>query len=229
LVRWQLYHAIADKLVSLGFIAPVKLQEIKSARMTWKRREAKESFKEYEMKLVGLYDALLSEISVEQFEQTAEAVFSEYKDQVYTYTRDLLASLKAQGYLLFAISGSQTQIVSKIAEYYGLDDFVGRVDEHANGRFTGNSTTPVFTKDEVLQKLVKKHHTDFKKSIAVGDSHSDIAMLKLVEQPTAFNPEASLFEYARKQGWKIVLERKNMIYELESINGQYQLVKTNAG
>jgi phosphoserine phosphatase len=33
LIRWQLYHAIADNLVKLGFIAPVKFQEIKDARI----------------------------------------------------------------------------------------------------------------------------------------------------------------------------------------------------
>src|SRR3989344_1092624 len=96
LIRWQLYHAIADNLVKLGFIAPVKFQAIKDARMVWKRRESSESFKQYEMQLVKLYENILSEITVEQFEKTAEAVFEEYKDQVYIYTRDLLRQLKKE-------------------------------------------------------------------------------------------------------------------------------------
>lgn len=223
LIRWQLYHAIADKLVSLGFIAPVKFQQIKDARMVWKRRESSESFKEYEMELVGLYNSVLAEITVEQFEQTAQAVFTEYKDQVYPYTRDLLKKLGAESYKLFAISGSQEQIVSKLASYYGFDDFVARVDQHKGGRFTGKSTTPIFNKDSALQVLVNKHGAGFKGSIAVGDSATDIKMLQLVETPIAFNPERALYEHAHKMGWKIVIERKNMVYELESRNGQYQL------
>src|SRR3990167_5444229 len=105
LIRWQLYHAVADNLVKLGYIAPVKFQAIKDARMVWKRRESSESFREYELELVKLYVNLLSEITVEQFAKTAQAVFDEYKNQVYTYTRDLLRQLKKQGYRLFAISG----------------------------------------------------------------------------------------------------------------------------
>ena len=223
LIRWQLYHAIADNLVKLGFIAPVKFQGIKDARMVWKRRESSESFKQYELELVKLYTNILMEITVEQFKQTAQAVFDEYKDQVYTYTRDLLKKLKKQGYLLFAISGSQTEIVSKMADYYGFDDFVAREDEHVDNRFTGKSTTPIFNKDTVLKELAKKHQAVFKGSIGVGDSATDIKMLELVGNPTAFNPEKKLYEHAIEKGWKIAVERKNVAYELEQVNGKYIL------
>src|SRR5947209_7229004 len=121
LIRWQLYHAIADNLVKLGFIAPVKFQAIKDARMVWKRHESSESYKDYELELVILYVNILSEITYEQFQEAAQAVFDEYKDQVYIYTRDLLRKLKKDGYVLFAISGSQREIVEKMAEYYGFD------------------------------------------------------------------------------------------------------------
>jgi HAD superfamily phosphoserine phosphatase-like hydrolase len=228
LIRWQLYHALADNLVKLGFIAPIRFQAIKDARMVWKRRESRESFKQYELQLVRLYDEILSEITYEQFQRTAEAVFDEYKDQVYIYTRRLLETLKQQGYLLFAISGSQQEIIKKMASYYGFNDFVSRVDEHADNHFTGISTTPIFNKDEILKRLVKKHKTGFAGSIVVGDSAGDAKMLELAEQPIAFNPEAKLFKIAQDKGWKVVVERKNMIYELESHNGKYQLVKANA-
>lgn len=229
LIRWQLYHAIADNLVKLGFIAPVRFQAIKDARMIWKRRESSESFKKYELELVKLYDQILSEITVEQFKQAAQGVFDEYKDQVYVFTRDLIPWLKKKDYLIFAISGSQTQIVSKMAEHYGFDDFVARVDDYKDDQFTGHSTTPIFNKDDVLRQLVERNAATFKGSIGVGDSFSDIKMLDLVEKPIAFNPEEALFEEAKRRGWKIVIERKNMVYELEKSSGKYQLVKTNAG
>jgi HAD superfamily hydrolase (TIGR01490 family) len=227
LIRWQLYHAIADNLVKLGFIAPVKFQAIRDARMGWKRRENSESYKRYELELVKAYVNILSEITYEQFQQTAEAVFNEYKDQVYAYTRDLLSQLKKDGYLLFAISGSQQEIVAKMAGYYGFDDFASRVDEHKDNRFTGDSTTPIFSKDKVLKQMAQKHGADFAGSIAVGDSATDIKMLELVEQPMAFNPDRDLFEHAKSKGWQIVLERKNMIYQMEMKDEKYQLVKTN--
>ena len=223
LIRWQLYHAVADKLVALGFIAPVKFQQIRDARMVWKRRESTESFKDYELELVRLYSDILTEITPEQFEQAAQTVFEEYRDQVYIYTRDLIRDLKKDGYLVFAISGSQKTIIAKLATYYGFDDFVARDDEIEDGRFTGKSTTPIFSKDQVLKELAKKHGCGFRDSVGVGDSLSDAKMLELVQQPIAFNPELELFKKARQNGWQIVIERKNVIYKLKGEDGAYVL------
>lgn len=225
LIRWQLYHALADALAKRGYIQAKAFQIIRAARMDWKRRVGPESFTDYEMQLMRLYVKVLRKLTVNQLDEAAESVFQEYKDQVYTYTRDLIAELKGNGYLLFAVSGSQVEIVEKIAGYYGFDDFVSRVDEHKNNKFTGKSTTPIFNKDIVLKELIKKHGVSKKNSVAVGDSASDIKMLEIVEKPIAFNPEKGLFIQAQKNGWKIVIERKNVVYELEpGQDGHYELV-----
>lgn len=230
LIRWQLYHSLADTLARQGHIDPAVYQAMKDARMTWKRRQgAKDSFRQYELQVIDVYETVLKKLSYSQFEGAVNAVFDEYKDQVYTYTRDLLKELKSDGYTLFAISGSQSEIVAKIASYYGFDDFVGTIYERSGAGFSGAKTIGSLNKDRTLRSLAKKHGIGFANSVGVGDSKSDIVMLKLVDIPIALNPEAELFEEARKHGWKIVLERKNMVYELESRNGRYQLVKTNAG
>jgi HAD superfamily hydrolase (TIGR01490 family) len=226
LIRWQLYHAIADTLARQGHIKPEVYQRMKDARMAWKRRSGG-SFRDYEHQVIEVYEAILKELSFEQFESAAEAVFKEYKDQVYTFTRDLIAKLKKDSYLLFAISGSQTEIVAKIADYYGFDDYVGTVYEQKDGGFSGQKTIGSLDKDKALKNLVKKHGAGFKDSVGVGDSRSDISMLELVETPIALNPEADLFKYAVSHSWKVVIERKNIVYELEKRNGKYQLVKTN--
>ncbi len=223
LVRWQLYHAVADALAKNGYIDDKTYETIRNARMNWKRRTRPEAFNEYELSLVKAYEALLQQLSIEQFDTAAEAVFEEYKDQVYIYTRDLIRTLKNQGYLLFAISNSQVEIVEKVASYYGFDDCVGAVYERRGKRFTGNVTVHLSDKDRVLRRLVSKHKADWVGSIAVGDSASDIAMLKTVEGPIAFNPEQKLFEEAQNQAWKIVIERKNVIYKLEPQDGSYIL------
>lgn len=223
LIRWQLYHAIADQLVKLGYIAPTEFSKIKQARMAWKNRDHPESFKDYEQALVGLYNELLKELTYKQFIEAAEAVFDEYKEQTYSYTRDLIKSLKAEGYLLFAISGSQSEIVEMIAKYYDFDDYSGTDFIHINNRFTGEVIHQVGKKHRVLEDMVKKHNAQLPGSIAVGDSAGDISMLEFVEKPIVLNPEKKLFDIAKQKGWKIVLERKNVVYELENDNGKYKL------
>jgi phosphoserine phosphatase len=78
-------------------------------------------------------------------------------------------------------------------------------------------------KDIVLQGLIDKHGLTTSGSIAVGDSESDIAMLAAVEQPIAFNPTRGLFAEATSRGWQIVVERKNVVYDLNQSGGGYML------
>lgn len=226
LIRWQLYHAIADELAKSGHIDAETYTAIRNARAEWKKRTHEDSFKAYEEQLVIAYRILLTKLTVPRFELAAEAVFREYKDQVYVFTRDLIKELKKKGYVLLAISGSQSEIVQKIADYYGFDDFVGSYYHREKGRFTGKIDLTVFSKDKVLQALLDKHGLTLNGSIAVGDSSSDIPMMELVERPIAFNPERTLLAHAQKSHWEVVVERKNVIYELKEQNGSYVLAQT---
>jgi HAD superfamily hydrolase (TIGR01490 family) len=227
LIRWQLYHAIADALAKKSYISTEAYAAIRDARMKWKNRRHTESFREYELDLVNLFNEILADLSYTHFEEAAEDVYEEYRDQVYTYTRDLIKKLKKEGFLLFAISGSQTEILQLMAKHYGFDDFVGSTFLHKNDRFTGESVSPYGRKDEVLRQMVAKHGATFSGSIAVGDSTSDIQMLEIVENPIVFNPERRLFDHASDKSWKVVIERKNIIYELEKVNGKYQLAEAS--
>jgi HAD superfamily hydrolase (TIGR01490 family) len=222
LPRWQLYHATADKLAKLGFIPPDAFTPIREARMAWKRREHPESFRAYEHKLVQLFEQILQSLSPDQLEEASKLVFEEYKDQVYTYTRGLINHCRQRGYLLFAISGSQMEVVGPMADYYGFDDYVGTTYVREGDHFTGESITPLGKKNEALDALIKKHRATLVGSIAVGDSTGDIAMLSMVKHPIAFNPERGLAEHAEKQGWTMVVERKNIPIKMKG--GRYELV-----
>lgn len=223
-IRWQLYHAIADELVRQGQLDPIEYRKVEVAKMAWKTRTDKDSFIAYERMLVNQVNSAITGIDVDAVKQAYRSVIDEYKDQVYTYTRALIKDLKAQNYLLFALSGSQNEIVELLAEHYGFDDFGGTTYEVIDGRFTGVSDPLRSTrKPEFLKQLAEKHDADWQGSIAIGDSESDIPMLSVVERPIAFNPSHDLMAHARKAGWSIVVERKNVIYHLDSHNGTYIL------
>lgn len=227
LIRWQLYHAVADALVKLKFVEPGAYDSIKAARMSWKTRTPGVSFRLYELELIKVYEEVLAGLSTDQLDKAVEAVFSEYKDQVYTYPRGLIERLKKDNYFLLAISGSQIEIVELIAKHYGFDDYVGTIYRRLGNKFTGHKHVASQDKANALKSLVKRNHLVFDNSLAIGDSLSDAAMLEMTETAIAFNPDKDLFERAQKEGWKIILERKNVIYELEKHDGQYHLVKTN--
>jgi HAD superfamily hydrolase (TIGR01490 family) len=223
LIRWQLYHAVVDKLAKSGALGADAEAKLNAARMVWKRREHPEAFKEYEKELIKIYESAFSELEVSKFDAMVQEVIEEYRDQVYTYTRDLIKSLKKQGYILLAISGSHHELVQEIAKYYQFDDFVGSRYGRKGGKFSGMEFLATKDKKNVLEGLVEKHSLSLEGSIAVGDSASDAGMLTMVEQPIAFNPDQTLLDIAKKKGWKIVVERKNVTYELEPGDGRYVL------
>ena len=223
-IRWQLYHAIADALAKMGHIDAEMFDQARNARMQWKKRVGEDAFKDYEEVLIDIYDKALVTLTADDFMAAVQHVFDEYKDQTYTYTRDLIRSLKEQGYLLFAISASQEEVVEMLAKYYGFDAWAGSKYPREGNHFTGKKIP--LKRDLKVKKLngfIKNFSATTAGSIAIGDSDSDIPMLESVEQPIAFNPNKALFHHAKDKKWKIVVERKNMIYELESDDGGYRL------
>lgn len=224
LIRWQLYHALADELAQRNLLDAEQYQTVRVARMNWKKRTSTSAFQHYEVALVQLIDAAMPRITPAQLNDAAESIIEIYKDQVYTYTRQLIGQLKAQDYLLFAISASHQEVVGLIADYYDFDDYGGSRYEVEDGRFSGaKHVLRRGKKPELLKQLIAKHDAKQTGSLGIGDTESDIPMLSVVETPIAFNPTRDLFEHARAHSWKVVLERKHVIYELEPVGSSYKL------
>jgi HAD superfamily hydrolase (TIGR01490 family) len=224
LIRWQLFHAVTDALAQLGYLNSTDYNHIRSARREWKMRLHPDSFKTYEDVMIRGFEKIITKLSVEQFTSAVDKVIGEYKDQIYIFSKDLIKELKSRNYILFAISGSQNELVSRIASYYGFHDYVGTEYIKKAGKFTGEKIFYAHDKKAVLDRLIQKHGVTTRGSVGIGDSSSDIPMLEMVERPIAFNPEKKLYDIARESGWSIVVERKNIFYKLEPKDGTYVLV-----
>lgn len=223
LIRWQLYHAVVDRMAKLGHLGLDAHEKLHAERMKWKRRENIDSFSEYENFLIKLYESVLSKLNPKVFDRICNEVADEYKSQVYTYTKRLLKKLKQKGYFCIAISGSHQELVEIVAKEHGFDDWIGSIYHRAAGKFTGIGKISSYDKSTALNDLIQQHSLTIKDSYAIGDTISDKPMLAMVENPIAFNPNRELLYYAKGNGWTIVVERKNVIYELKCNNGQYVL------
>ena len=229
LIRWQLYHALADRLVKHGAIEASAYHKVLLARRNWKSRRATNSFSEYEAAMIDLVGRSLPGMDYALFNTACLEVFKRYQDQVYTFTRDLITELRQQHYLIFALSGSPAELVGMVSEYYNFDDFAGSTYFVKDGSLSGR-IKPLLgpAKPKQLLNLIKKHDASNIGSIAVGDTASDIDMLEQAERAIAFNPAQQLFSKAQSAGWEVVVERKNMVYHLNYEQGGYVLAPTTA-
>lgn len=224
LIRWQLYHAILDKLAKRDILGENSHKKLHNARMVWKRRENSKAFRQYELQLISIYESVLTTIQPSVFDEIVEEVAKEYTDQTYVFTRELANKLKQKGYFLLAISGSHNELIAHVAKRYNFDDWIGTIYERSNGKFNGNKHIPSLNKQAELETFVSRHNLTFKDSYAIGDSINDTTVLKMVDNPIAFNPDQELFYQAQKHHWPIVIERKNVIYQLHYKDGHYTLV-----
>lgn len=223
--RSSLYIEIVRQLIKDGVLPSGASSQFEAEYSAWKDRTHVDSYNEYTQAVIDSFEKYLPTLSVEKFESAADKVVDRQKAHTYVYTRDLITKLKKQNYFLVAISGSQAELVGRFVKAYGFNAFAGSDYEKKNGRFTGKFQILTHqNKVHFLQTLVQQESLTLDESIAVGDSEGDIDMLKIVSNPIAFNPERSLFKYARRRGWAIVVERKNVVYELKKVsqNG-YQL------
>lgn len=218
LIRWQLYHAVVDRLAKKELLGKDAKVQLHKARMHWKDREHPDAFREYELELISIYESALPFLTASEFDTAAQEIANEYKTQIYTFTRDLAQRLKKSHYTLIAISGSHQELLEYIAKQYEFDIYEGSKYERIDGRFTGKKTIGSHNKATTLKRIVSENQLTFKDSYAIGDSKSDAQLLELVEHPIAFNPDQELFEQAKKSSWNIVVERKNVIYNLQRDN-----------
>ena len=213
--RSSLVIELSHELVKRKIFPLIAKKEIEKEYLAWVNRQG--SYEAYINKVVQIYIKYISGQNFTRVKRIAQDVISFQKDRVYRFTRDLIKKLKAQNYFLVAISGSPAYIVSAYAKTTGFNLFFGTELEVKNGKFTGQilNLDSAHAKAKIVNNLAKKYHIQLKHSLAVGDTEGDIAMLSLVGEPIAFNPNLKLAQTAEKRGWKIIVERKDVIYQIK--------------
>lgn len=229
LFRSGLYREVFYELIKMGILPKEVSEETTRLHREWRHRTHGNAFEEFEEAMVGGFDKWLDKLRISDYEIAAKRVLDKKADNVYVYTINLLKSLQNQGYFTIAISGSQEELVEPFAQKYGFDAALGQKYERGDEYFTGAIIKTHTGKDKLVQRFIDAHNLTLDGSYAVGDSNGDAGMLELVEHAIAFNPTFELYEKAHKNGWKIVIERKNISYELEKGNhdGHFVLAKAN--
>jgi len=181
----------------------------------WSEREG--SYEDYIMAVVRTFLKNIKGVEHKDFSKVAERVIALNYNKVYVYTRDLVKKLKKMNYYLLAISNSPQEMVQGFCKKLGFNKTYGRVYEVGkNNKYTGNMLylDLITDKSKILKRVIEKEGLTLKDSIGVGDTESDIPLLKMVEIPICINPNKNLFNVAMREGWRIVVERKDVIYKL---------------
>ncbi len=223
IARSALFFQIVDELIASNVLSADFRTELDAKYEDYRKRSHKDAFKDYSQKSVDILMANLVKIPVSDYKKAVDVIAPKNAEYVYVYTRELIKKLKSENYFLIALSGSELYSVQQFTKRFGFDLAVGEHYHEKDGYFTGKIDQVIHKKDTFLKKFIEEHNLTLEGSYAVGDSSGDLGMLRMVENPIAFNPEDTLYEEAKSKKWKIVVERKNVIYELENKDGSYVL------
>lgn len=228
LFRSGLYREVFYELYKMGVLPNDLTEQTTEKHREWRNRIHGNAFEEFEKIMTNGMDSYLPKLRISDYDDAVKRVLDKKAENIYIYTHKLLKKLQSEGYFTIAISGSQEELVEPFASQNGFDAWVGQKWERGGEYFTGNVVKTHTGKDKIIQALVDKFDLTYEGSYGVGDSNGDSGMLSVVEYPIAFNPTKELLDKALDNGWKIVVERKNISYELEGgEDGSVVLAKTN--
>lgn len=214
--RSSLAIELVEALIDRGIFPQDAKRGYEREYRLWFEREA--SYEEYIDAVVRTFMKHIKGVHYGDFSDISKEVVHKEQKRVYRYTRDLITELKDNGFFLLAISQSPKTAVERFCKRLGFDKVYGRVYEIGpSDRFTGVIVDEhlIANKANIVHRAVDKEGLTLKGSVGVGDTEGDISFLELVEQPICFNPNENLYRHARRLGWDVVVERKDVIYHIE--------------
>jgi HAD superfamily phosphoserine phosphatase-like hydrolase len=213
--RSSLLIELVDALIEEEIFPARTSREYARAYQRWLDR--KDSYDKYIEGVVRSFMRHMKGVTYSDFMRVSKNVTRFHKNRVYRYTRKLVHDLKKKNYFLLAISNSPKETVEGFCRGLGFHKTYGRMyGLDSKKRFTGRFLYEelVINKANVLRRAILKEHLTLKGSVGVGDSEADIPFLKMVDHAICFNPNTKLYLHAKRAGWQVIVERKDMIYFL---------------
>jgi len=216
LFRSSLLIELVDELILAGLFSSEVTDEYAAQHAAWLARTG--TYEAYIGAVIRAFMNHIVGISYGDFAAIGHRVVLEKGGRVYRFTRDYIKQLKSQGYAVIAISQSPKIILDDFCEDFGFDKVYGRMYEvDDTDCFTGVVMDEHLIEDKakIVARVLERHQDlTLDNSIAVGDTDGDISLLESVTKPICFNPNQALFDHAKKQDWSVVVERKDVVYEL---------------
>lgn len=120
---------------------------------------------------------------------------------------DLVANHKKKGHVTMIITATNEFITAPIARLFGVDHLIAPIPEIINDRYTGEVVgIPSFQEGKVtrLNDWLKETNNNLDGSFFYSDSHNDLPLLELVDNPIVVDADEKLTLTAKEKGWEII-------------------------
>lgn len=213
--RKNLHFELINELAWMKVFPHEARNQLTNIYTNWLKHEG--TYEDYRKALVKLYSEHIRGCSQEAVLKASKMLVPFHAKRTYIYAEQLIKKLRAENYHLLVISGSPIEVVEEYnRQYLKFDGSFGSVYAvDSEGKYTGEASfEPSKNKGSLVEQYLYEHKISLKDSYGIGDTESDSSFLKMVEYPIAFNPNQNLKAAAEENGWKIVVEKKDVVYEI---------------
>ncbi len=112
-----------------------------------------------------------------------------------------------KGDTVLVITATNRFVTEPIVKLFGIDNLLATTPEFINNQYTGQfEGIPCFQEGKVkmLEQWLADSSETMEDSWFYSDSHNDLPLLKLVDNPVAVDPDDQLRDYAQQQDWTII-------------------------
>lgn len=120
---------------------------------------------------------------------------------------ELLDKHRQLGHEILIITATNRFITEPIADLLGVKELIAVEPEFINGSYTGQVVgVPSFREGKVtrINEWLAERDLSLKNSWFYSDSHNDLPLLEIVDNPVAVDPDEALRERAIKEGWPVI-------------------------
>ncbi len=169
---------------------------------------------EYEAGSLDIFEFLeftlrpLTEMAPEQLTELHQQFMAEkIQPIILPKALALIDKHRRAGDTLMIVTATNSFITGPIADALGIEHLIATEPEKIDGRYTGRvAGTPSFRHGKVtrLEEWLQHHDENLDGSWFYSDSHNDLPLLEMVENPVAVDADTTLTGQARVRGWPII-------------------------
>ena len=119
----------------------------------------------------------------------------------------LIAGHRSRGHRPLIVTATNEVVTRPIADALGVPDLLGCQVELREGVLTGRPTGTRTYREGKVRRLREWMHDEGETLDGAwfySDSHNDLPLLELVDNPVAVDPDAQLAAVARERGWTVL-------------------------
>ncbi len=149
--------------------------------------------------------SVLTQYSYEEITQWRQRFYDQvFVKMMQPKAAELIAKHRAQGDYLLIITATNLFVTEPAKTLLKIDDIIAPIPEFKDNRYTGKvSGIPSFQEGKVtrLNEWLENSEHSLEDSYFYSDSHNDLPLLELVDNPIIVDGDSRLLQAAKERGW----------------------------